>query len=135
MRVYLDYNATAPLRPEARDGDARGAGRHRQSLLRSTPKAAPRAALVEEARREVAALRRRLAGGRRSSTASGTEAANLALAPGVSPRGVAPLRRLIVGATEHPCVLGGHRFPAAEIAPRWRRTAGIDLDALARAAR
>ena len=44
----------------------------------------------------------------------GAVAANLALAPGF-----AGLQRLIVCATEHVCVLGGHRFPAerVEVAP------------------
>jgi len=129
MRFYLDYNATAPLRRESRAAmlaalDLVG----NPSSIHAEGRAAR--ALVEAARREVAAL----AGAPAREaifTASGTEAANLALAPGVSAPGVAPLRRLIVGASEHPCVLGGHRFAAAEIAPV-TADGRIDLDALAR---
>ncbi len=112
MRVYLDYNATAPLREQARAAmlaamDEAG----NPSSIHAEGRAAR--AIVEQARRDVAAL----AGGSAKDvvfTAGGTEAANLALAPGF-----AGLRRLIVGATEHVCVLGGHRFPAdvVEVAP------------------
>lgn len=115
MRIYLDYNATAPLRPEARAAmlaalDAVG----NPSSIHADGRAAR--GLVEGARREVAAL----AGANARDvifTSGGTEAANLALASGVHAPGVAPLQRLIVGATEHVCVLGGHRFATAEIAP------------------
>jgi cysteine desulfurase len=129
MRRYLDYNATAPLRPEARAAmlaalDIAG----NPSSIHAEGRAAR--ALVEAARRDVAALAE--ASPRDVIfTASGTEAANLALAPGVSAPGTAPLRRLILGATEHPCALGGHRFAAAEIAPV-AADGRIDLDALAR---
>jgi cysteine desulfurase len=131
MRSYLDYNATAPLRPEAR-----------QAMLEafevcgnpSSVHAEGRAAraLVEAARRDVAGLAG--AGARDLTfTASGTEAVCLALAPGFSAPGVAPLRRLIVSATEHVCALAGHRFPAdaVEIAPV-TGDGRIDLDALRR---
>ncbi len=73
--------------------------------------------IVEDARSDVA----RLAGvSSRCVTfvSGGTEAANSALNPFFGGgRGAAPLERLIVGAGEHVCVLSGHRFPAAEIAP------------------
>jgi cysteine desulfurase len=130
MRAYLDYNATAPLRPEAREAmlaalDLTG----NPSSIHAEGRAAR--ALVEQARREVAALAGAVA---RDVlfTASGTEAANLALAPGLSAPSVPPLRRLILGATEHPCVLSGHRFPpeAVEIAPVGR-DGRIDLARLA----
>ncbi len=94
MRFYLDYNATAPLRPEARAAMLAALDRvGNPSSIHFEGRAAR--ALVEEARREVAAL----AGASPRDvvfTASGTEAANLALAPGVSAPGVAPLARLIV---------------------------------------
>ncbi|HXT06868.1 MAG TPA: aminotransferase class V-fold PLP-dependent enzyme [Roseiarcus sp.] len=129
MRFYLDYNATAPLRPEARAAMIRALDEvGNPSSIHFEGRAAR--ARVEEARREVAGL----AGSPPRDivfTASGTEAANLALAPGVSAPGVAPLRRLIVAAAEHPCVLGGHRFASAEVAavgPDGR----LDLAALAR---
>ncbi len=129
MRFYLDYNATAPLRVEARTAmlAALNAGGN-PSSIHAEGRAAR--ALIEQARREVAAL----AGASARDvvfTASGTEAANLAFAPGVSAPGIAPLRRLIVAAGEHTCVLGGHRFASAEIAalgPNGR----LDLEALAR---
>jgi cysteine desulfurase len=129
MRFYLDYNATAPLRPEARAAitaalDPIG----NPSSIHFEGRAAR--ALVEAARRQVATL---ASASPRDLvfTASGTEAANLALAPGLSAPGVAPLGRLVVCAVEHPCVLGGHRFPAAEIAPVGP-DGRLDLAALAR---
>jgi cysteine desulfurase len=123
MRAYLDYNATAPLRPEARDAMLAALELcGNPSSIHAEGRAAR--ALVENARREVAAL----AGAATRDvvfTASGTEAANLALAPGTG-----GLQRLIVGATEHVCVLAGHRFAQAETAPV-RPDGRIDLDALA----
>jgi cysteine desulfurase len=129
MRAYLDYNATAPLRREARAAvltalDLTG----NPSSIHAEGRAAR--AFVEDARREIAGL----AGAPARDVvfcASGTEAANMALAPGVSAPGVAPLARLIVGAGEHPCVTGGHRFPAAGIAPL-QPDGRLDLDALER---
>lgn len=129
MRAYLDYNATAPLRPEARAAllaalDVIG----NPSSIHAEGRAAR--ALVEDARREIATLTGASA---REIVfcASGTEAANTALAPGVFALGVAPLARLIVGAGEHPCVSAGHRFAAAEIAPL-TPDGRIDLEALER---
>jgi cysteine desulfurase len=129
MRCYLDYNATAPLRAEARAAilaalDACG----NPSSVHAEGRAAR--ALVETARREVAGLARAQA---RDVvfTSGGTEAANSALAPGLSAPGVAPLRRLVVGAGEHPCVISGHRFPHAETAALCG-DGRLDLDALAR---
>ena len=129
MRFYLDYNATAPLRPQARAAMIAALDQiGNPSSIHFEGRAAR--ALVEEARREVATL---VGSAPRNVvfTAGGTEAANLALAPGVFAPGVAPLGRLIVSATEHPCVLGGHRFPAAEIAPVGTN-GRLDLEALAR---
>jgi len=127
MRKYLDYNATAPLRREARQAmldafDVCG----NPSSVHAEGRGAR--ALVEAARRDVAALAdappREL-----TFTASGTEAANMALSPGVSAPGIGPLRRLIVGATEHACVLSGHRFAETAVAAV-RPDGVIDLDAL-----
>ena len=112
MRVYLDYNATAPLREAAREAMLAALSEvGNPSSVHAEGRAAR--AIVEQARRDVAAL----AGGPAKDvvfTAGGTEAANLALAPGFY-----GLRRLIVCATEHVCVLGGHRFgaDAVEVAP------------------
>ncbi|HEY1885182.1 MAG TPA: cysteine desulfurase family protein [Roseiarcus sp.] len=132
-RTYLDYNATAPLRAAAREAalsamETTG----NPSSVHAEGRAARR--IVENARSEVA----RLAGvSSRSVTfvSGGTEAANAALNPlfGGGPN-AAPLDRLIVSAGEHPCVLSGHRFPIAEIAPLL--TDGrIDLDWLEAACR
>ncbi len=107
-RTYLDYNATAPMRPQARDmlvrvlGDVGNASSvHREG----------RAArgIIETARDRVAAL----VGGRGKNvifTGSGSEANNLVLAPGFRRADGAPAQTLLVGAGEHPCVLEGHRF-------------------------
>ncbi len=129
MRIYLDYNATAPLRAPARQAmlaafDLGG----NPSSVHAEGRAAR--ALVETARRDVAAL----AGASPREitfTASGTEAACMALSPGLSAPGVAPLRRLILGATEHPCVLAGHRFAAEAVETAPVGPDGVlDLEAL-----
>ena len=115
-RAYLDYNATAPLRRQAREAallamETTG----NPSSVHAEGRATRR--ITEDARSDVA----RLAGvSSRCVTfvSGGTEAANFALNPlfGAG-RNAAPLERLIVSAGEHACVLSGHRFPAAETAP------------------
>lgn len=132
-RTYLDYNATAPLRPEARQAAlAAMETTGNPSSVHAEGRAARR--IVEDARSVVA----RLAGvSSRCVTfvSGGTEAANAALNPFFGGgRGAAPLERLIVGAGEHVCVLSGHRFPAAEIAPLMP-DGRLDLDWLADACR
>jgi cysteine desulfurase len=121
-RAYLDYNATAPVRPEAR---AAMVSAFELSGNPSSIHAEGREAraAVENARRAVAALASAPARGV-VFTSGGTEAAQLALAPG---RAV----RLIASAGEHVCVLAGHRFApeAVSIAPL-RADGRIDLDAL-----
>jgi cysteine desulfurase len=128
-RSYLDYNATTPMRLEARracvatfdqignPSSVHGEGRKAR-------------AVIEEARAAVAGLAGVSARGV-TFTASGTEAANLVLTPAIAGRGRAPLTRLIVSAGEHSCVLKGHRFaPSAfELAPL-RDDGRIDLDRL-----
>jgi cysteine desulfurase len=132
-RVYLDYNATAPLRAEAREAAlAAMETTGNPSSVHAEGRAARR--IVEDARNEVA----RLAGiSSRCVTfvSGGTEAANAALNPlfGGGPN-AAPLERLVVSAGEHPCVLSGHRFPAAEVAPL-RPDGRVDLDWLDAACR
>jgi cysteine desulfurase len=101
-RVYLDYNATAPLRPEARDAmlralDAAG----NPSSVHAEGRAARN--IVEEARESMAGL----LGVEPAAivfTSGGTEAANWLLAPSDA------RERLFLGATEHPCTAQGHRF-------------------------
>ena len=132
-RTYLDYNATAPLRPEARAAVlAAMETTGNPSSVHAEGRAARR--IVEEARTDVA----RLAGVASrcvTFTAGGTEAANAALNPlfGAGAE-AAPLQRLIVSAGEHACVLAGHRFPAAEIAPL-RADGRVDVDWLEAACR
>ena len=115
-RTYLDYNATAPLRAAAREAALKAMETTgNPSSVHAEGRAARR--IVENARSEVA----RLAGvSARCVTfvSGGAEAANAALNPlfGGGPN-AAPLDRLIVSAGEHACVLTGHRFPTAEIAP------------------
>ncbi len=132
-RTYLDYNATAPLRPQAREAALAAMETiGNPSSVHAEGRAARR--IVEDARQEVA----RLAGvASRCVTfmSGGTEAANAALNPHFGAgRGAEPLDRLIVSAGEHVCVLAGHRFPAAEIAPVWP-DGRIDLDWLEAAGR
>jgi cysteine desulfurase len=132
-RTYLDYNATAPLRPEARAAAlAAMETTGNPSSVHAEGRAARR--IVEDARSEVA----RLAGlSSRCVTfvSGGTEAANAALNPMFDVgRNAAPLERLIVSAGEHACVISGHRFPAAEAAPL-RQDGRIDLGWLEAACR
>lgn len=116
-RVYLDWNATTPLRAEARDAmaaafDVSG----NPSSVHSEGRAARR--LIEDARAIVAAA---VGGDVRNVvfTSGGTEANALALTPGLRRGGEEPVQRLIVSAVEHPSVLAGGRFEqsAIELAP------------------
>ncbi len=106
-RIYFDWNATAPLRKEARAAalaalDVNG----NPSSVHSEGRAAHR--LIELAREQVAAL----VGAQPRNvvfTSGGTEANTLALAP------AAARDRLLVSAIEHPSVLAGGRFPSASV--------------------
>ena len=129
-RVYLDWNATTPLRPEARSAiaaafDVSG----NPSSVHSEGRAARK--LIEDARSTVAAA---LGADQRNVvfTSGGTEANALALTPGLRRGRAEPVQRLIVSAIEHPSVLAGGRFAAnaIEIAPVLP-SGVIDLDALA----
>jgi cysteine desulfurase len=111
-RIYLDWNATAPLRPQARAAalaalDSSG----NPSSVHAEGRAARR--LIEEAREKVAAL---VAAEPRNVvfTSGGTEANMLALTPASGPDGKAP-DRLLISALEHPSVLAGGRFAAATV--------------------
>jgi cysteine desulfurase len=114
-RVYLDWNATAPLRPQAHDAliaalDVVG----NPSSVHGEGRAARR--LVEQAREQVAAL----VGARPADvifTSSGTEANALALTPSIETRGDGrPCDRLLMSSIEHSSVRAGGRFPRAAIA-------------------
>jgi cysteine desulfurase len=114
-RVYLDWNATAPMRREAREA------LHDALALAGNPSsvhAEGRAArsLIERARAEVAAL----VGAKPADvffTSGGTEANMLALTPAIETAGEKrPRERLLMSAIEHSSVRAGGRFPAEAIA-------------------
>ena len=112
-RVYLDWNATSPLLPAARDALVEAltvAGN--PSSVHTEGRAAR--ALVENARARIAALAGVAPAGV-TFTSGGTEAANLALTPALTRPGEPPLDLLFVAAGEHACVLDGHRFPAERV--------------------
>src|SRR5437588_6145565 len=106
-RVYLDWNATAPLRPQAR-----AAVLEAQELCGnpSSVHAEGRAAhrLIEEAREAIAALVGAQAGDV-VFTSGGTESNVLALSPATGNGRDGGRERLLVSAIEHPSVLAGGR--------------------------
>jgi cysteine desulfurase len=108
-RAYLDYNASAPLLPEARAAMLATLDRSANpSSVHGEGREARRA--VEQARRDVAAL----AGTKPEHvvfTSGATEAASTLLTPDWS-MGRADLRMstLYVSAADHPCLLNGGRF-------------------------
>ncbi len=113
FRVYLDHNATSPVRPEVALAVARAlAMPGNPSSIHAEGRAAK--AALEAARDRVAALVG--AGrGRVVFTSGGTEGANAVLSGALARAGCAPPTRLLVSATEHPCVSAGHRFPAGSV--------------------
>jgi cysteine desulfurase len=128
--VYLDWNATAPLRPAARQAvDDALARTGNPSSVHAAGRAAR--AAVEEARRHVAAL---VGADPRNVvfTSGGTEANSLALTPLLHRNGdQTPRERLLVSAIEHPSVLAGGRFAADQVKRIAVTPAGIvDLDDL-----
>src|SRR5262245_39186258 len=107
-RIYLDWNATTPLRPEAKAAMARAwelSGN--PSSVHAEGRQARR--LVEEARSAVATA---VGAAARSVTftSGGTEANALALVPGVRRASEPPVQRLLISAIEHTSVLSGGRF-------------------------
>ncbi len=131
-RVYLDHNATAPLRPQAKTAalEALALPANASSVHAEGRKAR---VLLEDARQQVAGL----VGSRPDRivfTSGATEAAHLALSPDAIADGRRGFDRLLVGATEHAAVLHGHRFgrEAIDILPVLP-TGVIDLSALATA--
>ncbi len=110
-RIYLDYNAGAPLRPQARAAmiEALEAVGNPSSVHAEGRAARGR---IETARRQVAAL----VGGaaeRVIFTSGGTEANATVLSPRQRVgAGELRLDALLISATEHPSVLSGGRFAA-----------------------
>jgi cysteine desulfurase len=124
-RTYLDWNATAPLRPQAREAmvaalDVLG----NPSSVHAEGRAARR--LIDDARRHVATL----VGAEPADvvfTSGGTEANVMALCP------ASGSDALLVSAVEHPSVLAGGRFPAENVASVLVNSDGVvDLAALER---
>ena len=106
-RIYLDHNATAPVRPVAREAMTLAllAGGNPSSIHAEGRAARSR---VEQAREAVA----QLCGVRTTEvifTSGGTEANALALSPALLPNPAEG--RLLISAVEHVSVLEGHRFP------------------------
>ena len=124
-RSYLDYNATAPLRPEAREAMVAALATHgNPSSVHAEGRAAR--ALIESARAKVA----RLAGAKPENvifTSGGSEANALALAAQTG-----EAWHCYISAVEHPSVLAGGRF-YRESTSRIPVSADgvIDLDVLA----
>jgi cysteine desulfurase len=117
QRIYLDHNATSPMRPEVVNMVARALQLPgNPSSVHAEGRAAR--AEIEAARDKVA----RLVGARAKNvvfTSGGTEACNLVLTPSFRRLGQSGAVRLLLGAAEHPCVLSGHRFSveAATVVP------------------
>ncbi len=128
-RAYLDHNATSPVRPEVAAAVARALALPGNPSSVHAEGRAARAAL-DEARARLA----RLVGASASRvvfTSGGTEAANAVLSGALRRVGSPAPTRLLIGATEHPCVSAGHRFPEAAIEVLPVTAAGVlDLDVL-----
>jgi len=112
-RVYLDWNATTPLRHEAREAMAAALDLcGNPSSVHAEGRAARK--LVEDVRATIA----RAIGVQPRNvvfTSGGTEANALALRSGLR-RGSSPaVERLVVSAIEHASVLAGGQFPAEAI--------------------
>ncbi len=113
-RTYFDWNATAPLRPEAREAMVAALSlTGNASSVHAEGRAARQ--LVERAREQVAHLVGAEAKGV-TFTSSATEANMLALTPAIEIGGrKEPRDRLFVSAIEHPSARSGGRFPADQI--------------------
>lgn len=125
-RIYLDYNATAPLRPESRDALLAALDIGNPSSVHEEGRKAR--ALVEAARADVA----RLVGAPAETvifTSGGTEACNLALGLRQAPAG--EIKRLLVSAIEHSAVLAAAKESGLPVEELPVTPDGVlDLDAL-----
>ncbi len=128
-RVYLDYNASAPLLAVARDAQVMALEAGNPSSVHAEGRAARR--IVEQARADVAAL----VGADPANvifTSGATEAA-ATLVTGSWRMGRSPLRvgRLYTSASDHPCILrGGSISPEARTVIAVDRDGVVDLGAL-----
>jgi len=122
-RIYLDWNATTPLRREAREAMAAAwdlAGN--PSSVHAEGRQARK--LVEDARTAIASA----VGAQARNvvfTSGGTEANALALTPGLRRASGSPANRLLVSAIEHASVLAGGRFAADAIGTIGVTRAGV----------
>jgi cysteine desulfurase len=133
-RSYLDWNATAPLRPQAQVAFQEALGiPGNPSSVHAEGRVARR--LIERAREEVAEL----VGAQPGNvffTSGGTEANMLALSPAIETAGEKRSReRLLMSAIEHSSVRTGGRFPRGAIEDIAVTSDGrVDLGVLAEAA-
>ncbi|WP_294536228.1 cysteine desulfurase family protein [uncultured Rhodoblastus sp.] len=108
-RIYFDYNATAPLRPEARAAAVQALDAGNASSVHREGRAARQS--IELARAALAA-----ALGTQADlvvfVSGATEAANMALRPQTSSKAC---DLLLIGGGEHPCVVAGHGFAPEKV--------------------
>jgi cysteine desulfurase len=126
-RVYLDWNATAPLRHEAREAMADACDLFgNPSSVHAEGRRARR--LIEQARAVISGA----VGARPQNlvfTSGGTEANALALTPALHRGFGFPVTRLLVSAIEHPSVLAGGWFsPDAIETIDVTKSGVVDLD-------
>ncbi len=113
QRTYLDHNATSPVRPQVAETVLR--------VLQLPGNASSVHSEGRAARGEMEAARvsvAKLVGAKAKNvifTSGGTEAANLVLTPSFKRLGGMSVARLLIAATEHPCILKGHRFPSQAV--------------------
>lgn len=128
-RIYLDWNATAPLRPEARDA----------MMAALDTCGNPSSVHAEGRRSRMLVERARLAVANAVGatpqqvifTSGGTEANVLALQPELRGAVSPPHRRLLVSAVEHASVLAGGHFPERQVGIIPVTPSGLlDLEAL-----
>ncbi|WP_192253506.1 cysteine desulfurase family protein [Mesorhizobium caraganae] len=124
-RAYLDYNASAPLVTEAREAMIAALDLvANPSSVHAEGRAARR--LIENARRDVAVL----VNAKPEHvvfTSGATEAASTLLTPDWQMgRGTVRMSRLYVCEADHPCLLNGGRFPAAQVT-----RIGVDANGIA----
>jgi cysteine desulfurase len=130
VRAYLDYNASAPLLPAARQAMLAALDvSANPSSVHAEGRRARR--IVEEARRDVAAL----VGGSPENvlfTSGATEAASNLLFPHWQyGRARVLMSRLYVSAADHFCLLKGGRFPPEQVVTVAVKSSGLaDLEAL-----
>ncbi|ESW96828.1 cysteine desulfarase [Mesorhizobium sp. LSJC268A00] len=124
-RAYLDYNASAPLIIETREAMIAALDLvANPSSVHAEGRAARR--LIENARRDVAALVNAKAE-HVVFTSGATEAASTLLTPDWQMgRGTVRMSRLYVCEADHPCLLNGGRFPAAQVT-----RIGVDANGIA----